>query len=76
MQQVKCQKEYRQQVKCYPCNKPNGMTHEEYMYVQQAKCYTCNKPSVMTHEEYMQQVKVSIRIYVQPSANHAITQMS
>jgi len=47
MQQDKCQKKYMQQVKCYPCNKSNVMTHKKHMqkskcqeeYMQQAKCY-------------------------------------
>jgi len=59
MQQDKCKKKYMQQAKCYPCNKPSVMTHEEYMqqtkcqeeYMQQARCQPCNKSSVTTHVE-------------------------
>jgi len=34
-QQAKYQEEYMRQVKCYPCNKPNIMTHEECIKTSQ-----------------------------------------
>jgi len=63
MQQTKCQDEYMQQAKCFPCNKLSVITNE---YTQQAKCQdnTCNKAGI------------KMNAFNKPSVTHAINQVS
>jgi hypothetical protein len=43
MQQTKYQEEYMQQAKCYPCNEPSVVNHEEYMQHVSRRIHAANQ---------------------------------
>jgi len=46
MQQVRCQEECMHKAKCYPCNNPSVMTHEEYMLHANCQVEYMKQPTV------------------------------